>query len=965
MKKTLLWATIATLLFAACSKSEIVESTIEPSGDFVATLDNQSRTELNGTSVVWNAEDELTIFTKTEHNRHYKIKELSNNGRTATFGYVGFTGTSNGSISSNYVVYPYNAEATISGDVISTAIAAEQKYNAEKIDLSYALMVAKSQTTSFAFVNAGALMRFNVSKSELIPDSYTLSSIKLSSATNNIAGDVTIDLSAESRAIVASTGSQEITLTAINQEITTEAKSFYVALPAVSFADKDLTVTFTFADGEKSFDLPAFELEQGSIKTVAYTINDSEDFTGTTPGEAPKPANNEIFYTNGSTTEATTPNNTSVFGANIVSNTYDTQKSCWVIKFDGEVTAIGSKAFYQCSSLTSVIMPESVTYIGMDAFSECTGMQTLTLPLSITRFGDTYEACAFRNCTGKLTIHCNIPDSYYDMEDDEYNVFYSADFTDITIGDSVTTLGKNAFRSCSKLESITLGDNITTYGSNIFTGCMNLSKIYGKHASADNRCWITNGLLRFFAYKDLTAYNIPEDVKFIAGYAFYNCSALQSITIPESVTNINSYAFYNCSALQNIYVKSETPATLAGYAFYNTKNAQLYIPYKSALAYNTASGWMEYVLIPYDFENNKVYVPEQNPITYDWYTGAIGDVFKIDTPEELVALSKLTNGDIEALAAVGAESAITFEGKTIEIIADIDLSDVCSPLAGSWAPIQSFRGTFNGNNHTISNLYSKTTGSTGLFLSVSGATIKDITIHGTIISSEAGYVGGIASTASSTLFENCISAVNITTSTTGNFACSGGVVGYSNNSKYIACQSTGYICDTIDEWEWNDYVGGIAGNTSGGDKLIACIKPTGKVHEQTSQSYSPVGGILGCVNNFSDVSIRSCYTSISILGREPGHITNTGYYENYSPYAEIANCYYSGTPATSKGIGTRNYGGQHKSYDYGTARSTDIAAEIVIMNEGIDKWNAAHPECICNYKYALDENSRPKLVKQK
>jgi hypothetical protein len=191
------------------------------------------------------------------------------------------------------------------------------------------------------------------------------------------------------------------------------------------------------------------------------------------------------------------------------------------------------------------------------------------------------------------------------------------------------------------------------------------------------------------------------------------------------------------------------------------------------------------------------------------------------------------------------------------------------------------------------------------------------------------------------------------------------VVGYSNNSKYIACQSTGDICDTIDEWEWNDYVGGIVGNTSGGDKLIACIKPSGKVHEQTSQSYSPVGGILGCVNNFSDVSIRSCYTSISILGREPGHITNTGYYENYSPHAEIANCYYSGTPATSKGIGTRNYGGQHKSYEYGTARSTDIAAEIVIMNEGIDKWNAAHPECICNYKYALDENSKPKLVKQK
>lgn len=285
MRKTLFCAAIATLLFASCSKNEIVESTIESSSDFIATLDYQSRTELDGNSVVWNADDELTIFTKTEHNRHYKVKEISNNGRTATFGYVGFTGTSNGTIGSNYAVYPYDAEATISGDVISTSIAAEQKYNADKIDLSYALMAAKSQTTSFAFVNAGALMRFNISKSELIPDSYTLSSIKISSAANNIAGNVTIDLNTDSRAVVASTGSKEITLTAINQEITTEVQDFYIALPAMSFADNDLTVTFTFADGVKSFALPAFDLLQGSIKTIAYSINDTEDFVGTTPGE--------------------------------------------------------------------------------------------------------------------------------------------------------------------------------------------------------------------------------------------------------------------------------------------------------------------------------------------------------------------------------------------------------------------------------------------------------------------------------------------------------------------------------------------------------------------------------------------------------------------------------------------------------------------------------------------------------
>lgn len=592
--------------------------------------------------------------------------------------------------------------------------------------------------------------------------------------------------------------------------------------------------------------------------------------------------------------------------------------------------------------------------------------QELILPHSITKIGGTYDAGAFRNCTGKLTINCNINDSYCDPSDDEYNIFYSADFTEIIVGDSVTTIGKNAFRTCSELVSLTLGNNIQTFGSYALYGCSKLTKIYGSKASADNRCWIDNGVLYLFAYSGLTSYNIPANVTAIGSYAFYNCSSLQDVIIPENVASIGSYAFYNCSSLQNIYVKASTPSTLANYVFSNNAdNLQCYIPFASAEAYNVANGWEYLTLVPYDYENGKVYEPKQDAITYDWYTTVTDGIYTIDMPEELVALSKLTNGDAEALAAVGVESAVTFEGMTINLAADIDLSDYCSVLAGNWTPIGTFKGVFNGNNHTISNLYSKTTGNAGLFLSVSGATIKDVTIHGTLISREARYVGGIASEASSTLFENCISAVNITTSTTGSFTCVGGVVGYSSNSKYIACQSTGDISDTIDEWEWDNYVGGIVGNTNnGGDKFIACMKLSGKVYEEKSQSYSPVGGILGCVHNYSNVSIRSCYTSISILGREPGHITNMGYYENYNPSADIANCYYSGTPTTSKGIGTRNYGGQHKSFDYGTARSTDIAAEIVIMNEGIDSWNAANTECICNYKYALDENSKPKLVKQ-
>ena len=480
MKKTLLWGAIASLFFVSCSKNEMVEA-IEPSSDFVAQLADVSRTELDGTAVIWNAEDELTIFTKTEHNRHYKVKTLTEDGRTATFGFVDYTGTSNGTISANYAVYPYDAQATLNGDVISTVIASEQQYNAEKVDLSCALMAAKSESNSFAFVNAGALMRFNISKSELIPDSYTLNSIKLSSAANNIAGDVTIDLSAESRAVVASTGTKEISLTAINQEITTEAKAFYVALPAVSFADKELTVTFTFADGEKSFALPAFDLLQGSIKTIAYTINDSDDFTGTTPdsgedfegeipGEEPVPANNEIWYTNGSTTDATEPYSIQYFDANIVSNTYDVEKECWVIKFDDNITSIGSYAFYHRTSLTSITIPDSVTTIGGYAFSGCTAITNITIPDSVI----TIEDNVFEYCNSLTSI--TIPNSVTTIGGFAFS--YCNSLKSIIIPDSITLIPTGAFMGCESLISVTISNNVTSIYPMAFGNCTSLKDVY-------------------------------------------------------------------------------------------------------------------------------------------------------------------------------------------------------------------------------------------------------------------------------------------------------------------------------------------------------------------------------------------------------------------------------------------------------------------------------------------------------
>lgn len=968
--KRLLILFAALFAFIGCSQDEVAEPTFIPNaGDvYYASFEEfgeNSRTYIDeNIKLLWHEDDRISLF-RTTLNEQWKFSGKTGDNAGGFVEVPSDEWVTGNPITTSYAVYPYLADTRLSNDeVLQIVLPAEQTYAENSFGRGANTMVAAAESSSSKFLpfrNAGGYLVVKLYGSDV-----AIKSIELKGNNNEIlAGAATAEAQYGLLPLITmgAEGSTTITLNCGEGvqvgASSAEATSFWLVVPPVTF-EKGFTITITDVNGRIMTKSTSKEqvIVRNEVKSMAAF---ESSFEG--EGEDPQPetpANNEIWYT--STDGAVVaPNNSDVFGATMTSNTYENGKG--VITFDGQVTAIGVEAFYNCSNLTSVIVPEGVTTIGRDAFYGCTSMQLLTLPQSVTEMGDEYDAGVFRNCTGKLIINCNIPDSYYDTSEDEYNIFYSADFTEIVVGDNVTTLGKNAFRTCGKLEALTLGRNISKYGSNILKGCANLSKIYGDYASADNRCWIVNGVLQLFAQKDVTTYNVPEYVTSIGSYVFSSCSSLQSITMPKGLSSICSYAVYNCSSLQSIYVQSEVPPTYANNAFSNVEAAQIYIPYASAEAYNVANGWKDFVLIAYDYENDKVYEPGQTPITYDWYTAVTDGVYEIDAPEEMVALSKLTNGDAEALAAVGADAAINFADMTINLTADIDLNDYCSALAGSWTPINTFSGVFNGNNHTISNLYAKTTGDAGLFGTLSSATINDVTVQGVIISSEATKVGGIASVATSAVLENCISQVNITTSTNGSYTCVGGVVGYSSNSKYIACQSTGDISDTIDEWEWMNYVGGIVGNSNGGDMLIACMKSSGNVHEEKTQSYSPVGGILGCVHDFSNISIRSCYTAISITGREPGHITNQGYYDNYNPNANIADCYYSGTPTTSKGVGTRNYGGSTKSFDYGTARSTDLAAEIVIMNEGIDEWNAANPDCICNYKYELDENNVPKLVK--
>lgn len=264
-----------------------------------------------------------------------------------------------------------------------------------------------------------------------------------------------------------------------------------------------------------------------------------------------------------------------------------TSESAMVTLPAGLIT-IEEEAFYGCTDITDVEIPEGVTAIGSSAFAN-SGLKALVIPASVENISEN----AFENTPLELVI--TPTGSYsanwaqekglsminYSVADGSCMITkYTGVLQDVVIpsciqGYPVTSIGNLAFLECETLQSVVIPDSVTSLGAGVFIRCTNLrSVVLPNSLSKLNAQYLFLGCVNLtnvvipdsvteigaamFYGTALTEINIPNSVTKIGDMAFANCKNLVSVSVPASVTQMGGLVFEECTALTSASISNET-----------------------------------------------------------------------------------------------------------------------------------------------------------------------------------------------------------------------------------------------------------------------------------------------------------------------------------------------------------------------------------------------------------------------
>ena len=255
-----------------------------------------------------------------------------------------------------------------------------------------------------------------------------------------------------------------------------------------------------------------------------------------------------------------------------------------------DITAIGYRAFFGASTLTSVTIPQSVTSIGSQAFYGASGLTQIVIPGSVTSVG----SGAFKNCaaiTRAVIPGCMIKGNTTAGSTGTLGYYFDAGLREVVIAENVTEIGQRAFADQTTLISVSLPAGLATIHTYAFSGCTALSGI----DIPDSVSYIDSNAFR--SCTSLTAVALPRGITDIYSSLFAGCTSLTEVIIPDTVTKIGNYAFNNCKSLTLLTVP-DSVQTISSSAFTGCSSLTIRCTQQSEACTHCKNYGIDFELIP-------------------------------------------------------------------------------------------------------------------------------------------------------------------------------------------------------------------------------------------------------------------------------------------------------------------------------------------------------------------------------